>query len=169
MSERKHRSNVSEYGRQLREKQKVRNTYRVSESQFSRYVKEATAAAGSNPVQELYMRLERRLDNVAYRLGLAASRSVARQIVAHGHITVNGRKVTIPSYTVQEGDVISVREGSRTSPLFLSVPESLKTKKVPAWVRLEPEKYAGVIQGVPKFDKNEMTFNLTSIIEFYSA
>lgn len=169
MSERKHRSNVSEYGKQLREKQKVRNTYRVSETQFSRYVKEATSASGSNPVQHLYETLERRLDNVAYRMGLVAARSIARQAVAHGHITVNGRKITIPSYQVREGDVIAVREGSRTSPLFTQLPETLAKHKAPVWVRLEPGQFSGSVTGTPKFDKNEMSFNLTSIIEFYSA
>lgn len=169
MSERKHRSNLSEYGLQLREKQKVRNSYRVSETQFARYVKGATEKGGGNPAQHLFATLERRLDNTVYRLGFVSARSIARQVVAHGHITVNGRKVTIPSYEVREGDVISIREGSRTSKLFMELSEKLKTQKVPVWCRIEIEKLAGVVAGVPKLEKNEMPFNLTSIIEFYSA
>lgn len=169
MSEKKHRSTVSGYGIQLREKQKVRNVYRVSEGQFSRYVKAATLAKGSTPVEHLFEHLERRLDNTVFRLGFTNARSHARQMVAHGHITVNGRKVTIPSYEVCAGDVVAVREGSRTSPLFVALPEALSKRTVPSWCRVEPEKFQGVVQGLPKYDKNEMPYNLTSIIEFYRA
>lgn len=169
MSERKHRSNVSEYGIQLREKQKVRNSYRVSETQFARYVKGATVKGEGNPAQHLYATLERRLDNAVFRLGFGSARSLTRQLVSHGHITVNGRKVTIPSYEVSVGDVIGVREGSRSGKLFAELSEKLKTHKAPAWLRLEVDKLEGAVVAAPKLEKLEMPYNLTSIIEFYSA
>jgi len=110
-SERKHRSTVTEFGTQLREKQKVRNVYRISEKQFANYVKRASESKG-NPSEKLFEELESRLDSTVYRLGFAKSRSESRQIVAHGHIMVNGRRVSIPSYEVRIGDKLTVRGGS---------------------------------------------------------
>ncbi len=168
LNERKHRSNVTEYGIQLKQKQKVRNVYGLSEKQFSRYVKEATAEKGASPVDLLYEKLERRLDNVVYRLGFAKSRTMARQMVAHGHFMVGKRKLTIPSYQVKTEDVIGVREGSRTSSLFTTATEILSKHPTPNWILPEPTKLTATVKGTPKFDKNEMGFNFQSVIEFYS-
>jgi small subunit ribosomal protein S4 len=168
MNERKHRSNLTEYGIQLKQKQKVRNVYGLSEKQFARYVKEATTEKGANPVDLLYEKLERRLDNVVYRLGFAKSRTMARQMVAHGHFMVGKRKLTIPSYQVKNEDVIGVREGSKSSTLFTTMKETLSKASTPNWILPEPTKLTATVKGTPKFDKNEMGFNFQSVIEFYS-
>lgn len=167
ISERKHRSNITEYGLQLRNKQKVRNVYGLSESQFSRYVKESTHEEGS-PVDHLFDKLERRLDNVIFRLGLASSRTQARQLASHGHFVVGKRKITIPSYRVSEGEVITIREGSRKSPLFTSATEKMTKHPSPKWLVPDPVKLSATVKGAPKFDKSEMGFNFQSVIEFYS-
>ena len=168
MSERKHRSNATEYGIQMREKQKVRNTYRVSEKQFSGYVKEATRKQGVVPAEFLFEALETRLDNVVFRAGFASSRSLARQMVAHGHITVNGRRTSIPSRRVNMGDILSLRVGSRGSKLFETLGERLKTLTIQPWIKVDVEKFSATIQGKPSLKKEEASFNLTSVIEFYS-
>jgi small subunit ribosomal protein S4 len=168
LSERKHRSTMTEFGIQLKEKQKIRNVYGVSEKQFYRYVKESTEAKDGNPVDNLYQRLERRLDNVVYRLGLAQSRVQARQMVAHGHFVIGKNKLTIPSYQVRNDDVIVVRTGSQKSPLFTSAAEKLKDHGQPNWITVDPVKLTATIQGTPKYDKGELGFNFQSVIEFYS-
>jgi len=167
-SERKHRSVVTEYGKQLREKQKVKNTYGVMERQFSNYVAVALGQKDTSPAQSLYEALEARLDNAVYRMGLASSRALARQMVSHGHITVNGRKVTIPSYRIRKGEKISVREGSRRAKLFTETQVKLGKHKAPTWLAIEPETFGGTIAGNPGSDKGELSFNLGSVVEFYS-
>lgn len=167
-SERKHRSSVTEFGMQMRNKQKARNTYRVSEKQFSGYVKESTTKKGITPAEFLYEALESRLDNVVFRIGFANARALARQMVAHGHITVNGRKNTIPSRRLVVGDIIGVRAGSKSSKLFETLGEKLKNVKVPAWIKLDAEKQTATLQGKPKMEQGEASFNLTSVVEFYS-
>lgn len=162
------RKNVSEYGKQLSEKQKVRNTYGLRERQFSNYVKEAMKRKDANPADTLYEILEQRLDNVVYRIGLAASRPLARQMVSHGHITVNGRKVTIPSYHVQPGDTLSVREGSKSKGLFTDITPRLKKYQFPKWVSFSPDELKGEMAGKPEVEKSEIPFDLSSVIEFYS-
>ena len=168
MSQRKHRSTTTEYGTQMRNKQKVRNTYRVSEKQFGNYVKESTTKKGSVPAEFLYEALESRLDNIVFRAGFANARSLARQMVAHGHITVNGRRCMIPSRRIKIGDIIAVRAGSKGSKLFEGLGEKLKTIKVPAWIKIDADKHTVAMQGKPKSVPGESTFNLTSVIEFYS-
>ncbi|MEK7065724.1 MAG: 30S ribosomal protein S4 [Patescibacteria group bacterium] len=167
-SERKHRSILTEYGKQLREKQKVKNTYGVMERQFANYVTAALLQKGTNPSQSLFESLEARLDNVVFRTGLASSRALARQMVSHGHITVNGKKVTIPSYRVRQGDKISVRGGSRRAKLFLETQVKLSKHKAPAWLSLESDNFGGSVTGNPGSDKGELAFNLSSVVEFYS-
>ena len=166
-NERKHRSMVTEYGIQLKEKQKIRNTYGVSEKQFRAYVKKSTETSGS-PVDHLFENLERRLDNVVYRLGFAVNRTQARQMVSHGHFVVGKRKLTIPSFQVSTGDVIKVRDGSRVSPLFTNAAEKLSKHPSPAWITTDPAKLTAEVKGVPKFEKNLLSFNVQSVIEFYS-
>ncbi|HSE34520.1 MAG TPA: 30S ribosomal protein S4 [Candidatus Paceibacterota bacterium] len=168
LSERKHRTNITEYGVQLKEKQKIRNVYGVSEKQFSRYVKEATSEKGASPVAKLYEKLERRLDNVVFRMGLAQSRAHARQMVSHGHIMVGKHKLTIPSFQVSEGDTLRIREGSKSSPLFTEAEKKLNDAKSPAWMTIDAAKGEIKIVGTPKNDKSEVGFNWQTVIEFYS-
>lgn len=167
-SERKHRSMITEYGTQLREKQKVRNVYRLSEKQFSNYVKKATSSRGVSPTNKLYEQLERRLDNVVFRLGLAPSRSMARQLVTHGHVLVNNRKIDVPSHKIKKGDELSIREGSKKIIPFANISEKLKKHNTPAWLKLDTAKMTAKVEGLPTLEKADMTYNLTSIIEFYS-
>ena len=168
LNERKHRSMVTEYGIQLKEKQKLRNVYGLSEKQFRRYVKESTEETAGSPVEHLFDRLERRLDNVVYRLGFAQSRTQARQMVAHGYFMVGKHKLTIPSYQVKKGETISVRQGSRTSPLFTTSAEKLAKHPTPNWMMADPVKFSAEVKGSPKYDKGEIGFNFQSVIEFYS-
>ncbi len=167
-SARKHRKTFSEYGFQLREKQKVKNIYRVSEKQFANYVKEASSKHGVSPAEGLYENLESRLDSVVFRIGFASSRSLARQMVSHGHITVNGRKLDVPSCKIKKGDILEVREGSKGKSLFSEVSSRLEKQNVPSWIKIDPVKTQGIIQGIPKLDQGEVMFNLTSVLEFYS-
>ena len=129
----------SEYGLQLNEKQKVRNVYGISEKQFKRYFKEIAIQKGNK--EELFaQKIESRLDNVIFRLGLACSRSLARQIVSHGHILVNGRKVDIPSYKVKKNDVIKIKEKSKNITIFKDLKTLLKKYELPVWLSLDKEK-----------------------------
>jgi len=160
---------LSEYGMQMTEKQKVRYLYGLRERQFSNYVKSATKQKNANPAQSLFARLETRLDNIVYRLGFAKTRRHARQLVSHGHIYVNQRKIRIPSYPVREGDRVYVREGSQAKPEFQNLENTLQKQKVPAWITLDVKKKEGTMSGKPILDeKAEILFNLTSVIEFYS-
>ncbi|MBI5078027.1 MAG: 30S ribosomal protein S4 [Candidatus Yonathbacteria bacterium] len=168
LSEKKHRATLTDFGLQLREKQKVRHTYGVSEKQFSNYVKEASGKRGTNPAEYLFEALESRLDSAVYRSGFVASRSLARQIVSHGHIMVNGRRANIASRRMKVGDTISIRPGSMSSKLFEGLAERLKAATVPTWFKLDTDKLEATFQGKPKVGQAEMSFNLTSVIEFYS-
>ena len=168
LSARKHRSMTTEYGLQLKEKQKVRNVYRLSEKQFSAYVKKAAAAKDVAPTEQLFRNLETRLDNVAFRLGFANSRPLARQIVSHGHLTVNGRRVDIPSYKLRKDDVVGLREQSQAKPLFADISEKLQKHVAPSWLKIDAKKTQGMVQGDPSLENSDMTFNLTSVMEYYS-
>ena len=120
------------------------------------------------PVDHLFENLERRLDNVIYRLGFAVNRTHARQMVSHGHFVIGKRKITIPSYRVSIGDIILVREGSKKSSLFSGATEKLSKQSVPAWLSLDPVKLSAEVKGVPKYSKDSLSFNVQSVIEFYS-
>lgn len=156
----------SEFGIQLIEKQKARFSYGISEKQFSKYAK-ATLTA-TEPTQRLFRALELRLDNALYRSGFAKTRAQARQIAAHGHAQINGRRVTIPSIHLKEGDVISVREGSKNSPLFADRAERIKGMTVPAWIEINSEMSEAKIVGVPVYVPSEHVFDLGVVLEFYS-
>ena len=159
----------SEYGTQLLEKQKARFSYGLSEKQFSNYVKDAMAKVGVKPTEDLYISLETRLDNVVYRLGLTKTRRFARQMVSHGHIMVNGKKVTIPSFRVKKGDEISIREQSTGKRPFEDLASKLKDHKFPAWLSFDEGKKSGSVLGAPVLDENlGIVFDLVSVIEFYS-
>ncbi|OIO31744.1 MAG: 30S ribosomal protein S4 [Candidatus Yonathbacteria bacterium CG_4_10_14_3_um_filter_47_65] len=158
------------YGLQLREKQKVKNIYRVDERQFATYVKEAAASHDTKPAEKLYQNLELRLDNVVFRMGFAFSRSIARQMVTHGHVTVNGRRVTIPSYRLKEGDQLGIRPGSEDNGLFNEVASNITKQPSIPWLAVDVKKLQGSVSDYPKVDKEKSSemFDLTSVIEFYS-
>jgi small subunit ribosomal protein S4 len=156
----------SEFGRQLLEKQKARFSYGISEKQFSRYAK--TALKSADPVQTLFRSLEQRLDNVLYRSGLAKTRRAGRQIASHGHATVNGRRVTIPSIVVTQNMVLGVREGSQGSPLFLEAKERMESQAAPAWIQVDPVKKEVRVEGVPVYVPTEQIFDLGAVLEFYN-
>lgn len=144
------RSGLSEYGAQLRENQKMKFSYGIRGRQFSNYMKEATkkTARGDANVR-LFEFLESRLDNVAFRLGLAESRSVARQVVTHGHIMVNDRRVNIPSYRIKKGDKISIRPQSAGKEVFKDLDIKMKKYIPPAWIKFDKIKKEGIIAGAP--------------------
>lgn len=156
----------SEFGKQLIEKQKARLSYGISERQFSKYVKNAINS--SLPTQKLFHSLESRLDNVLYRSGLAKTRLQARQMASHGHSTVNGRRVTVPSIELREGDVVGVRDGSKKSVLFSQVEERAKTLTAPNWISTNPSGLEAKVIGKPVYDAGQNVFDLGAVIEFYS-
>lgn len=159
---------LSDYGKQLLEKQRVRYTYGISEKQLVRYVRTATEQNATDPAQSLIVQLESRLDNAVYRMGLAATRALARQMVSHGHITVNGRKVTIPSYSLKEGETIAVREGSRDKKLFSELTEKLKDHAGVSWIQFDPQTKEGNVTGHPAGDTRELGFDVRTVLEYYS-
>ena len=161
------RAKLSEYGLQLREKQKVKRTYGVLESQFRRYFQKA-ARSKEVTGSELLVLLERRLDNVVYLMGFADSRAQARQLVHHGHIRVNGRRVNIPSFLIKQGDVVEPREKSRTLDPVRSAVERLNQKQTPAWIHVDAENMRGVVQALPKRHDLTMPFHEQLIVELYS-
>lgn len=158
----------SDFGLQMLEKQKARFTYGMNERQFSKYVREAVAKKGVNSTQLLFTKLESRLDNVVYRLGFAPTRSAARQMVAHGHIRVDGLRVTIPSYQVAAGDIVSIRPGSLAKPLFKTLDEKMKEVKVPEWLSYDGEKKEAKVTGAPKYEPRDNHFDIKAVLEFYS-
>ena len=161
------RKKVSEYGLQLREKQKVKRIYGLQENQFRIYYDKASrmqGVTGSN----LRSLLERRLDNVVYRLGMASSRVDARQLVRHGHFTVNGKKVNIPSFLVKEGQVISIKEGSRKSPKFEAIAAAIAHRNPPAWLDLDKDNLVGKVIAMPTREDIDMPINEQLIIELYN-
>lgn len=157
---------LSDYGLQLIEKQKIRFTYNITETQFSNYIKEAMTKKGMPPADRLFESLEHRLDNVVYRLGFGHTRTLTRQMVSHGHFTVNGKRTTVPSYKVREGDVISVREGSKKSALFTEFAKKTKDYTAPAWLKVDAAELKGTVTGKPKNLDSLLNFN--SVLEFYS-
>lgn len=157
----------TEYGKQIIEKQKARFTYGITEKQFKNYVLKALAKKNSSPVENLFVNFETRLDNVIYRAGLAQTRRFARQMVAHGHIIVNKKKVTVPSYTVKPGEEITIREGSQKTNLIPNFEEKLKTIQVPLWLTWNIEKKMVSMLRLPTAEGQELLFDLGSVIEFY--
>lgn len=164
------RKYLSEYGRQLREKQKLRNWYNLGERRFKRYVKEVLGKRGQiEDTQDLLIkRLEKRLDNVVFRLGFASSRSEARRLVSHAHFLVNERKVNIPSYNVRKGDRISLRPSSREKSGFRKLKAKFEKYQTPSWLRLNIEKLEGTVVENPTIDEVSPPAEISSIFEFYS-
>ena len=157
----------SDYGRQLLEKQRVRFTYGLTERKLSNYVQAAYVEA--NPSTTLHRFLETRLDNAAYRAGFVKTRRAARQLVSHGHVTVNGIRSTSPSHQLKKGDAIEVRHASRKSPLFshLGSPEATSAG-VPAWLTAEPALMKAVVTGDPSYAPGEAALDYKVVFEFYS-
>ena len=158
----------SEYASQLMEKQKARYTYLLREKQFSNYVEKAERVKGGNAADLLYKLLESRLDNVVFRSGFSKSRGGSRQMVSHGHILVNGTRVTIPSYAVSVGDKLSVRVGSKERTIFKTLSEKLKAFKTAKWLKMEPETMEIEVVTAPGSLETDSTLNLNSVMEFYS-
>ncbi len=158
----------SDFGLQLLEKQKAKVTYGVGEKMFANYVKSILDKAGANSPEKLISILESRLDNVVYRLGFASSRQASRQLVSHGHITVNGSKVDIASYLVSFNDKISIKESSVKKGIFLNLAEKLKTHQYPSWLALDIAKTEGKVQGMPKLSLLETNFDSAAVLNFYS-
>ena len=161
------RKKVSEYGLQLREKQRARRVYGVLEGQFRTYFDKADRQKGITG-ENLLVLLERRLDNVVYRLGFAASRTQARQLVRHRHFTVKGKRVDIPSYQIKPGDVIQVKETSKQSPLIKEIAEAVTTKTTPAWLEVQAEEMIGKIVRYPNRDEIDTPIQEHLIVELYS-
>ncbi len=170
-SERKHRSNVSEYGEQLRAKQKMRISYGLMEKQFAMYVKRATARhetgeGAATPSLKLARELESRLDNIVFRAGFANTRALARQLVSHGHILVNGRRNSIASHQVKIGDVISIREGSKVAKVFTGLSEKLMAAIPSHVLAVDPTKLEAKVTGVVR--EVESMFDTQKVLEYYS-
>ncbi len=155
------------YGLQLREKQKVKRIYGVLEDQFRRYFETAERTRGITG-ETLLQLLERRLDNVVYRLGLATSRPQARQLVRHGHVLINGRKVDIPSYSLKQGDLITVLGRSQKNPTIEHAMEEVKGRGIPAWLSFDPAAIAGRVVSMPTREQINLPVQEQLIVELYS-
>src|SRR3989338_3413051 len=162
------RRGASDYGRQLLEKQRVRFTYGLSERQLSNYAKKAFSQP--NPTAALHKALEMRVDNAAYRVGIAKTRRAARQIISHGHVTINGKRITIPSYQVRKGDIVAVREGSRASSLFarLTDPDEASEISKSAWIVLDQPLMKAEVVGEPSYGGAESGIDYPAVFEFNS-
>jgi small subunit ribosomal protein S4 len=161
------RRKLSNYGVQLREKQKLRRIYGLNEQQFLNYFTKAASQKGATGENFLVL-LERRLDNVIFRLGLASSRSAARQIVRHGHVTIDGQKVNIPSYQVKVGQVVSLKDKSKAKQYFVDMAENAKSKAAPKWLEADYEKVGGKVVSLPAREDIDTQVDELLVVEFYS-
>ncbi len=166
----KRRRFLSDYGKQLREKQKLKNWYNLSEHQFKKYVKGVLerSSRGENASVLLIERLETRLDNVVFRLGFAESRSKARQLVSHGCFLINGKKVNIPSYRVRKGDKIDIRPSFLKKKIFNEIDVKLKKHQSPSWLKSDIKKLKAEVIGRPSLEETAPPVELSTIFEFYS-
>lgn len=158
---------LSQYGIQLREKQKLRRVYGVSEKQFRAYFRRAASLSGVSGENFLIL-LERRLDNVVYRLGFASSRSAARQLVAHGNIAINGKKLDIPAYIVRTGDEVSVIERHVNNVFVQEALQKARIRQVPQWLELDADKPTGKVTALPSREQIDTQVTEQLIVEFYS-
>lgn len=160
---------LSEYGKELREKQKLRFWYGLEEKQMKNYVKDILAKRGKEDAElALINKLESRLDNVIFRLGFASSRAQARQLVNHGFFAVNNKKTNYPSYQVKKGDVISINPSSQKKNIFKDLKIKIKKYKTPSWITLDAEKLEGKIAGKPTLEEAAPPAEISAIFEFYS-
>lgn len=164
----KGRGRQSEYGKQMLEKQKVRVTYGITEKQFRSYVNKALAARSGKPTDHLHELLELRLDNVVWRLGLASTRRAARQMVAHGHVLVRGKKIRVPSYLLSVGEVIKVREGSKDHGALVGFAERTAEKSLPSWLTWDVKKMEGSVVERPTAASADPAGDLTTVLSFYT-
>lgn len=155
------------FGKQLIEKQKVRFTYALSEKQFSNYVKEVIEKNTSNPSEMLFSLLEIRLDSIVLKSGFVPTRLASRQAVSHGHITVNGKRVTVPSMRIKIGDVIGIREGSRNKGLFQNIEERVSEITAPNWIKLNKSTLQTELSSLPTITQGDQNLDLQSVIQFY--
>lgn len=155
------------YGQQLREKQKVKRIYRIMEKQMKNYFIKASKARG-NTEEALLQHLEMRFDNVVFRIGLAKSRDLARQLISHNHLLVNAKKVNIPSFQVKIGDVISIAAASKPIKILSNLKEQFKGKETVSWLFIDPDKMEFKVTGKPSLAEHRVEFDLKLIIEFYS-
>lgn len=160
----------SEFKKSLTEKQTLKKWYGLSERQFKRYVKETLEKMGKveNVAEELIRRLEKRLDNVVFRLGFAKTRAQARQLVSHGYFLINGKPVNIPSYQVKKGDVIAIKENKKAKGIFKELQAQIKKYETPAWLSLEKDKLQAKPIGEPNLDEVKPPAEISLIFEFYS-
>ena len=160
----------SDFGLQLIEKQRARFTYGLGEKQFKNLVEKVQSKRGGdvNINEALVQALETRLDNTVYRLGFAPTRQAARQMVNHGHIDINGKRITIPSYQVSIGEIVSIRENSKKKPLFKDIDTKLIEQRIPSWLALNKEKKEAKVQGLPKIPANELSFDVFQIFQYYN-
>jgi len=158
----------SDFGLQLLEKQRARFTYGLGEKQFKNLVEKVQSKKSADINEALVQALETRLDNTIYRLGFALTRQAARQMVNHGHIDVNGKRNSIPSYQVSVGDLVAIRENSKKKPLFKNVDDKLKEQRIPSWLLLNKEKKEAKVQGLPKIPANELSFDVFQIFQYYN-
>jgi small subunit ribosomal protein S4 len=161
------RRKSSDYSVQLREKQRARRIYGVSEKQFRRMFEEAERRPGMTGVNLLQL-LEQRLDNVMFRLGYADSRAQARQIVTHGHVSINGRATNVPSALLHPGDVVAVRERSAKTKYFKAVGDLLRERRAPEWLQRNDGNWSAKLIGTPSREQIEVTLNEQLIVEYYS-
>ena len=164
----KRRKTRSTYGKQLIEKQKAKYLYGIREKQFSRYVNEAERLTGDSG-KNLRELLERRLDNVVYRLGFAKTRAQARQFVSHNMFTLNGKKMNIPSHLVKSGDVVSLKKNKEKKGVFIEITEQLTQTDTPSWVRADGKKKEGTVLHMPLEADYDKIFDVKLIIEYYST
>jgi small subunit ribosomal protein S4 len=160
---------LSEYGKELREKQKLKNWYNLKEGQFRKYVEKALGLRKKEDSATLLIKtLESRLDNVVFRLGFSPSRTQARQLISHRHFLVNSRLINIPSYQVKKGDKISIKPSSRKKNIFQNLLTSLKKHKTSSWLELSPEKLEGKVIGEPTLEEAVPPVEISAIFEYYS-
>ncbi|MCR4433383.1 MAG: 30S ribosomal protein S4 [Caldiserica bacterium] len=162
------RKKLSEYALRLREKQKLRRYYGILERQFRRYFDIATRQREIPTGTKLLQLLETRLDNVVYRLGFAPSRSAAHQLVGHGHFLVNGRPTNVSSYSLKPGDVIELKPGSRGIPMVQEGMEQVKGRRIPEWLRLDPDNFRGEVLAMPAREQIDAPVQEQLVVEFYS-
>ncbi|NQU82622.1 MAG: 30S ribosomal protein S4 [Parcubacteria group bacterium] len=161
---------MSEYGKELIEKQKLKKYYGLKEKQFRNCIKDVMQKRGGeeDAALALIKKLEKRLDNVVFRLGLARSRKEAREFVSHSHFLVNSKPVNIPSFVIKKGDIISVKESKKKNVFFKTLKMMLKNYQTPAWLKLDKEKLEGKVAGEPSLDELDSPVDIPSIFEFYS-
>lgn len=161
---------MTDYGKELAAKQKMKRWYQLSESKLKQYVKgiNKDRAKIKSVADALVVKLETRLDNVVFRLGIARSRAHANQLVSHGHFLVNGRKVDIPSVQLKVGDIVSIREGSKGKDTFKDILEIMKKAKVPSWISFDIQKSEAKIVKLPVFEDVQLPSDVTTVFEHYS-